>query len=101
MKYDFNVLETRADELMKSGRPQDAIRIYFYMADGDPSLDGGYLGWKIALCYESMGQLYAAKYWHGRAFEENPQVRQYNSEENRKRLESLVSIDDLLTPAKG
>ena len=70
------------------------------MADGDPSLDGGYLGRKIALCYESMGQLYAAKYWHGRAVEENPKVR-LDSVEDHKRLESLVAIDDLLSPVKG
>jgi hypothetical protein len=100
MKYDFNVLERRADELMKSGRPQDAIRIYLYMAEGDPSLDGGYLGRKIALCYEGMGQLYAAKYWHGRAVEENPKLR-LDSVEDRKRLEPLVAIDDLLSPVKG
>jgi len=96
-QHDFNVLEKRAAELMKAGRAQDAIRIYFYMADGDPSLDGGYLGRKIALCYESMGQLYAAKYWHGRAVEENPHV-EIESAEDRKRLESVVTIDDLVSP---
>jgi hypothetical protein len=48
MKYDFNVLERRAADLIKAGRPQDALRIYLFMADGDPSLDGGYLGKRIA-----------------------------------------------------
>jgi len=98
MSYDdFNVLEKRATELMKSGRPQEAIRIYFYMADGDPSLDGGYLGAKIAQCYEEMGHLYAAKYWYGRAVEENPQGR-CDCAEARKRLEAVVTIDDLVSP---
>src|SRR5215469_4229932 len=95
MPYDFNVLERRANELIKSGRPHDAIRIYFFMADGDPSLDAGYLGRKIALCYEAMGHLYAAKYWHGRAVEENPEVWR-DSATDRKRLEAVVNIDDLV-----
>jgi hypothetical protein len=97
MRYDFNVLEKRAEELMKSGRPNDAIRIYFLMADGDQSLDGGYLGQRIAECYESMGHLYAAKYWYGRAAEENPIVRTA-CVDARKRLDSLVNVDDLVPP---
>jgi hypothetical protein len=95
MRYDFNVLERRAQELLNSGRPSDAIRIYFFMADGDPSLDAGYLGKRIAECYEGMGQLYAAKYWYGRAVEENPVVRS-DCIEARKRLEEVVNIDDLI-----
>lgn len=42
--YDFNQLERRAKELIKAGRSADAIKIYLFMADGDQSLDGGYLG---------------------------------------------------------
>lgn len=97
MKIDFNVLEERAKELIAAGRPEDAIRIYFLMADGDPSLDGGYLGEKIAECYERMGYLYAAKYWYGRAVEENPQVR-LDAAKARTRLEAIVTIDDLVSP---
>jgi hypothetical protein len=52
----------------------DALRIYYFMSDGDPSLDGGYLGKRIAQCYEALGELDAAKYWYGRAIEENPVV---------------------------
>jgi hypothetical protein len=96
MRYDFNVLERRAQELLRSGRPDDAIRIYFFMADGDPSLDAGYLGKRIAECYEEMGYLYAAKYWYGRAVEENP-VRS-DCIEARNRLEAAVNIDDLVLP---
>lgn len=96
MKYDFNVLEKRADELINSGRPQDALKIYMFMADGDTSLDAGYLGKKIAQCYEKMGDLHAAKYWYGRAVEENPEVR-VDCQEARKRLE-YVNIDDLISP---
>lgn len=92
---DFNLLQKRADELQMAGRPQDALKIYFYMADGDSSLDGGFLGKKIAQCYEALGHLHAAKYWYGRAVEENPNVR-LDCAEARKRLE-FVSIDDLLS----
>ena len=96
MRYDFNVLEKRAQELIDSGRPSDACKIYLFMADGDPSLDAGYLGMKIADCYERIGDLHAAKYWYGRCVEENPVVRT-NCIEARKRLE-VVNIDDLVPP---
>lgn len=64
------------------------------MADGDPSLDGGYLAKMIAQCYESVGDLYSAKYWYGRVIEENPEARK-DCVEARKRLER-VTIDDLV-----
>jgi hypothetical protein len=96
MRYDFNVLEKAAKELVISGRPHDAIKIYLLMADGDPSLDGGYLGEKLGECYEMVGDLHAAKYWYGRAVEENPKARP-KSVEARKRFAS-VSLDDLVPP---
>jgi hypothetical protein len=95
MKYDFNKLEEKAKELLDAGLPHDAIKIYLFMADGDQSLDGGYLAEKIAQCYERMNDLHAAKYWYGRAIEENPEVR-VKSVEARKRLEG-VTIAVLLT----
>lgn len=94
MEYDFNVLEKKAKELIETGQPEVAARIYLFMADGDPSLDGGYLGEKLGECYEAMGDLYAAKYWYGRAIEENPQVRKASAEA-LMRLQD-VKIDDLL-----
>jgi hypothetical protein len=96
MRYDFNVLERRARELIESGQPNDAVRIYLFMADGDPSLDGGYLGMKIGDCYERMGDLHAAKYWYGRCVEENPAVRM-GCHEARERLRA-VNIDELVPP---
>jgi hypothetical protein len=45
------------------------------MSDGDPSLDGGYLGKKLGECYELAGDPHAAKYWYGRAVEECPDGR--------------------------
>lgn len=95
MKYDFNELEKKAQNLLDTGVPHQAIKIYLFMADGDPSLDGGYLAKKIAQCYEKMNDLHAAKYWYGRAIEENPDVR-VDCVEARKRLEQ-VTIDNLLT----
>jgi hypothetical protein len=96
MRHDFNILEKYAKELIEAGQGKDAIRIYLFMADGDSSLDGGYLGERIAQCYEMLGDLAAAKYWYGRAVEENPEAR-LASVEARKRLES-VTIDDLVPP---
>jgi len=96
MRHDFNVLEARAQELVDAGRSRDAIRIYLFMADGDPSLDAGYLGKKLGECYERMGDLDAAKYWYGRAIEENPNARP-DCLVARKRL-ARVTIDDLVSP---
>lgn len=94
MKYDFNKLEEKAKRLLDLGLPQEAIKIYLFMADGDESLDGGYLAKAIAQCYEEMKDLHAAKYWYGRAIEENPEVR-VDCVEARKRLDYLT-IDSLL-----
>jgi len=94
MKYDFNFLERTATELIVTGKLEDAVAVYLFMADGDPSLDGGYLGKRLAECYEAMGDLHAAKYWYGRAIEENPQVR-IDCIEARKRLEN-INIDHIV-----
>lgn len=96
--YDFNNLERRAKELMASGNAAHAIKIYLFMADGDQSLDAGYLGERLGECYENLGDLHAAKYWYGRAVEENPHVR-LASVEARKRLYQ-VSIDPFLRDAE-
>ena len=66
------------------------------MADGDPSLDGGYLGGRIAECYERLGERDAARYWYGRAVEENPAIR-LGERAACERLGS-ISIDDLCKP---
>jgi tetratricopeptide (TPR) repeat protein len=94
MRYDFNTLEQRARDLIEAGRERDAISIYLLMADGDPSLDGGYLGKRLAECYEAIGDLHAAKYWYGRAVEENPTARA-DCAVARERL-ATVTIDELL-----
>jgi tetratricopeptide (TPR) repeat protein len=95
MRYDFNVLENRADELLLAGKPSEAIKIYLFMADGDLSLDGGYLGKKIAECYQILGDLHAAKYWFGRAVEENPEINEYVKA--REKLEH-ININALVSP---
>ncbi|TWF57245.1 hypothetical protein [Neorhizobium alkalisoli] len=97
--YNFNLLEHTAAELISAGKVVDAIKIYIFMADGDPSLDAGYLGTKLGECYELLGDIHAAKYWHGRAVEENPQAR-ISSAGAVKRLAPLAGIDHLLPPAK-
>lgn len=94
MKYDFNKLEEKAENLFGFGLPHEAIKIYLFMADGDQSLDGGYLAKKIAQCYEEMKDFHATKYWYGRAIEENPEIR-VDCAEARKRLKH-ITIDDLM-----
>ncbi len=83
MKVDFNQLEKAADRLMSMEKFNDACAIYYFMADGDPSLDAGYLGFKIGVCYEKRGDMQAAKYWYGRAVDENPTIQRYIDAKNR------------------
>jgi tetratricopeptide (TPR) repeat protein len=89
---DFYALERRARIFVESGRIRDAIAVYYAMGDGDPSLDAGYLANRLGECYEAMGELHAARYWYGRAVEENPGISKY--QEARKRLDG-VSFDAL------
>lgn len=94
MPYDFNSFERSASQLKALGRWQDALEIYLFMADGDPSLDAGYLGMRIAECYEAMGRLREAKYWHGRAVKENPGV--WTSSEAALRKIGDMPVEHLL-----
>lgn len=96
MVYDFNKLERTAVSLKDAGRHHDALRIYLFMADGDPSLDGGYLGEHIAECYEHLGEPDAARYWYGRAIAENPGVCE-EAAAARERL-GAISVNDLCGP---
>src|SRR6266404_1308159 len=93
-RYDFNVLEKAAQELIDSGRPQDAIKIYLFMGDGEQSLDAGYLGKRLGECYEAIGDRHAAKYWYGRAVEEGAGAWA-DCVEARRRLEP-INIDALV-----
>jgi hypothetical protein len=88
------VLESSATELLQRGRPADALRIFYRLAEGNRTLDGGYLGWRIGQCCEAMGDLAAARYWHGRAVEENPALRSLSAEA----LDRIgdTSLDELL-----
>jgi len=71
------------------------MAIYLLMADGDPSLDAGYLAERIGHCAELLGELHATKWWYGRAVEENPTIAHYV--EARRRLDH-VSIEPLFAP---
>ena len=72
---DFNALETVAAKAIHEQRFKDAIRVFLFMSDGDPSLDAGYLAERIGHCYEALNDIPAARFWYGRAVEENPEVR--------------------------
>lgn len=87
MAYDPNVLEARATKLKEARRERDAMAVYLYMADGDPSLDAGYLAMQIGACCERLGDLHSARWWYGRAVEENPSINDYG--EARRRLEHV------------
>jgi hypothetical protein len=85
---------TEVHEFLDTGLPLEALKICLFMADGDQSLDGGYLGMGIPECHEPMTDLHAVKYWYGRAVEENPHVH-IDCIAVRKRLEG-VTMDAIL-----
>jgi hypothetical protein len=51
----LNLLETRAKELISSGRIREAMEIYYIRADGDLCVDAGYLAYRLAECPEKLG----------------------------------------------
>jgi hypothetical protein len=75
-EVDFNELEGRALAFWNAGRFR-----------GDPWLDAGFLAIRIGECHEALGELHAAKYWFGRAVEENPAIPEYIAA--RQRLEHV------------
>lgn len=90
---DFNEMQAFADAAARAGRYQTAIAMYLHMAEGDPSLDGGSLGHAIGACYEVLGDLHAARFWYGRAAEENPGIDLYRKDFQRL---SDVRAEDLM-----
>lgn len=101
--YDFNVLERAAQDLLNRDTPHDALKIYLFMADGDPSLDAGYLAARIGECYGRMGDLHAAKFWYGRAVEENPGIDRYvalRAKLAQINIDSLVSRSSFVVPVR-
>lgn len=87
MLYDPNTLEKSGRRLMEAGAFGDALKVYFELADGDPSLDAGYTAMRIGECYERLGDPHAARYWYGRALAENPTISEYR--DARKRFDDL------------
>lgn len=103
-RYDFNVLERAAQDLLDRNTPHDALKIYLFMADGDPSLDAGYLAAGIGECYERLGDLHAAKFWYGRAVEENPGIDRYialRAKLAHVNIDSLVPRSSFVVPVRN
>ncbi|WP_158747889.1 hypothetical protein [Acidisphaera sp. L21] len=97
LAVDFNALEVVAVKANREQRYKDALRIYLFMSDGDPTLDGGYLAERIAKCYEALNDVPAARYWYGRAFQENPEARPESIAAVRRL--GIESYEDLLALA--
>lgn len=91
---DANTLQAFADRCMQQGRYGTALAVYLHMAEGDPSLDGGSLAHAIGECYEKLSDDHAARYWYGRAKEENPAIDLYRRDSERM---SKVRVEDLVT----
>lgn len=93
---DANDMQAFADGAARSGRHGAAIAMYLHMAEGDPSLDGGSLGHAIGASYEALGDLHAARFWYGRACEENPGIDLYQHDFERL---MHVTAEDLIAAA--
>lgn len=83
--YDVNVLHAVASTHHIGGEYKEALRVFFFIVDGDATLEADYYAERIGRCYEMLGDLAAAKYWYGRAVEENPAIAPYVM--TRQRLE--------------
>jgi tetratricopeptide (TPR) repeat protein len=90
---DVNAVMSTANWFRNEGDFQSALELYLFLADGDPSLDGGWLGVQIAECYEALGRMNEARYWAGRAENENPTLP--DRREIRERLGS-IDVDDMV-----
>jgi tetratricopeptide (TPR) repeat protein len=90
---EFNAVHDRAVQMVRANRLQDALKLFYHLAEGDRSLDGGSLGHSIGECYEGLGDLHAARYWYARAFEENPVIELYRQDYQRLKE---VTITDLI-----
>jgi hypothetical protein len=98
---DFTKISTIAHRLEEIGKYSEAIKIYYCLCDGDSSLEAGYFAQRISICYEKLGDSFAAKYWAGRAVEENPTIVQYT--EQREKFSSvgilnLVDLQEIVAP---
>lgn len=93
---DPNEMQAFAERCVQAGRFEAAIAMFLHMAEGDPSLDGGSVGHALGECYEGLGNLHAARYWYGRAVEENPGIDLYRRDFDRM---SHVRAEDLLSAA--
>lgn len=82
-KLDFTKISTFAYRLEETGTYSEAIKIYYCLCDGDSSLEAGYFAQRISICYEKLGDKFAAKYWAGRAVEENPTIDQYTEQRGK------------------
>ncbi len=52
---------------MKRGRHAEANHIWYFLADGDPTLGRGKIAEALGFCYEARGMASAAAYWFGEA----------------------------------
>ena len=47
---EFNAVHDRAVQMVRANRLQDALKLFYHLAEGDRSLDGGSLGHSIGEC---------------------------------------------------
>jgi hypothetical protein len=94
-ELDFTKISTFANRLEEIGKYSEAIKIYYCLCDGDSSLEAGYFAHRISTCYEKLGDNFAAKYWAGRAVEENPTIGQYTEQREKFSSVEILNLLDL------
>ena len=85
---DYNLMLFCAHRAFSEENFRNALAIYLFLAEKDPSLEGGSTADNISRCYEKMGDAYSAKYWARLAFEENPDIDIY-----KERLNQFQSVN--------
>lgn len=98
MCYDFDDLEVAAQDHINSGNATAALQIYYYMSFGDPSLDAGYLAFRISECYQQLRNTPAARYWLDKAIQQNPELYK---DEIGLLVPTDSELDGVLHPIQG
>lgn len=95
---DFNLINHCADQAFSDGNFLDAIAVFLFWAELDSSLEAGYVGFRLANCYERLGDKVSARYWAARCLFENPNVQEYMDLVDNLGKSDLDHIIDVYRP---
>jgi tetratricopeptide (TPR) repeat protein len=89
---DVNLVYHCAEEAFALGQYVDALAMYLVLIRSDDSLDAGEVGYRVAQCYERIGDRTSSRFWADRAVAENPSISEYRSYRDRISSDTDVGI---------